>query len=393
MKETIINLLLFLTASCTLPSGEGCDLQVHLHMPGEYSKLTTEGTAVKLINTGNGTIYTSYANASGVATFHAEYGIYRLSAQLKFSTGDIEYLFNGGQENIRLTPQGNPVTGPLSITLNSSKRSRIIIKEIYYSGCYDDNGKQYIRDSYVSLYNNSDTTVWLDSLCIGTVAPIVANQVSPWLTHNADSLPISYMGWQFPGNGNEHPLEPGETTTIAINAVDHSGKEYNHPNSVNLSKAAWAFYHPSLTQQDISNGVALLNLFKKIGTPRSYTFTIAGTSLVIYRTRDISATAYGNNPANIRKAPPQFTGVDYLVIPSAWVVDGIDCVEDATKQGFKRLPSFIDAEAAYLPSGKYSGRSLHRRIAETRNGRIIYQDTNNSFNDLEETIPTMKEKQ
>lgn len=387
-----IFILFLLLAGCVPPEGAGRQLYIQLQMPDEYEQFSSENTEVKLINMDNGTTYIAKANDRGIASFQAEYGIYRVTAQLKHHTEDAEYLFNGGQENIYLTSSRNTFPDSLIIQLTSSKLSFIIIKEIYYSCCYDNTGKEYMKDNYISLYNNSDETVWLDSLCIGTVAPLVANTISPWLTYCPDSLAISFIGWQFPGSGNDYPLLPGETTTIAVNAVNHTGDQYNHPNSIDLSKANWAFYHPSLTQEDIdfSKGVVPLNMFKRIGSLKSYTFTISGSGFVLYRIPNISAEEYAANPKNIRREPPQYTKLEYLMIPTDWALDCVDCVENTTKQGFKRFPSWLDAEPTWQPSGKYSARSLHRKVSGTKNGRIIYQDTNNSANDFEERIPAMK---
>lgn len=387
----IILISLFLSViSCVPPDSKGYALQVRLQMPPETKDISLGGATVKLVNTNNGTVYTAQADAGGHVLFHADYGIYRITTQFNAYVGDMEYLFNGGAENIRLTPEDSNATEGITIALAGSQRSRIIIKEIYYAGCYDPNGKQYTKDTYISLYNNSDTTVSLDNLCIGMVAPVLANKVSPWLTNACDSLPIAYVGWQFPGQGNDYLLGAGATVTIAVNAVNHTGAEYNHPNSVDLSKAGWAFYHPSLQGTDIATGVAPLYMFKKLLSMLFYPMSFLGPGMVLYRIPDISAEEYAANPDHIRKEPPKYTGMDYLMIPTSWVVDCVDCVEDATKQGFKRIPTSLDAEATYLPSGKYSGRSLRRKIAGNSNGRIIYQDTNNSFNDFEEATPEMK---
>lgn len=385
----LISLLLGL-ASCTPPDSEGFDLQVHLQMPPETAGIIPEGATVSLVNTMNGTTYTVQADAGGYARFHADYGIYRLTTQFYAYVKDMEYIFNGGMENIRLTPENSNAAGGITLTLAGSRRSRILIKEVYYAGCYDPNGKTYAKDTYVSLYNNSDSTLWLDSLCIGLVGPTVASKISPWLTHTPGLLPVMYMGWQFPGRGKDHPLLPGETVTIAVNAVNHTGAEYNHPNSVNLSKAGWAFYHPSLTGTDIAAGVTPLYLFNKYTNIIFYIFSNLGSGVILYRIPGISAEAYAADPANFRREPNSSVNTDYLIIPASWVVDCVDCVEDATKQGFKRFPASLDAEPAYLPSGRYSGRALRRKIAGNDNGRILYQDTNNSFNDFEETIPEMK---
>lgn len=377
--------------SCISTDSEGYSLHIRLLMPPETEKVSLKGATVKLVNINNGTAYTAQSDAEGCVQFHADYGIYRVTTQFNTYIGDQEYLFSGGMENIRLTPENSNVTEDITVSLAGSRRSRIVIKELYYAGCYDPNGKQYIRDAYVSLYNNSDSTVWLDNLCIGIVAPIVAAKISPWLTYTPDSLPVAYIGWQFPGQGNDHSLDAGETVTIAVNAVNHTSTEYNHPNSVDLSKAEWAFYHPSLTGTDIATGVTPLYMFKSmIASLTFYPMSIMGTGMILYRVPDIPAEEYAANPAHLGKEPPKYTGMDFLMIHTSWVIDCVDCVEDATKQGFKRVPTFLDAESAYLPSGKYSGRALRRKVAGTNNGRIIYQDTNNSFNDFEETIPEMK---
>lgn len=390
--STILMGLFLAFASCTPPDSKGYELQVRLQMPPEAEEVLPEGATVKLVNTNNGTTYTAQADTKGYALFHADYGIYRVMSQFSAYVGDKEYLFNGGMENIRLTPENSNIAGEVTVALVSSQRSRIIIKEVYYTGCTDPNGKQYPKDAYISLYNNSDATVWLDSLCVGTLAPLVATKISPWLTHTPDSLPVPFLGWQFPGQGNDTPLYAGETITIAINAVNHTSAEYNHPNSVDLSKSEWAFYHTSLTGQDIATGVTPLYLFKRLGPLTSYPFSIMGSGFILYRIPGVSAEQYAANPNHIRKEPPKYVGLDYLMIHTSWVVDCVDCVEDASKQGFKRAPAFLDAEPTYLPSGKYSGRSLRRKISGKSDERIIYQDTNNSFNDFEETTPEMKAK-
>lgn len=387
MNKIFLYLILLLATGCTTPEGEGQRLWVRLQLPGEFPDIAPGNIPLKLTNTANGTTYTALPDSSGIAFFDAEYGQYRLSAQLRHDNDFQSYLLNGGVENILLSPTRQTSPDTIALPLSGSTLSKIIIKEIYYAGCYGNNGKSYIRDSYVSLYNNSDTTVWLDSLCIGIAAPPIANKPSNWLKvpETNSMVAICYIGWQFPGSGHDHPLLPGQETVIAINAVNHTGGEYNHPNSVDLSGADWAFYHNSLGSQDITAGVTPLYMFKKlIGTLNSYTFGITGPGLLVYQIRGTSAEAYANTPNAIQKEPLTTASINYLVIPQDWVVDYVDCVEDATKQGFKRVNPTLDAEATFLPSGKYSGRSLHRKVAGSKNGHPIYQDTNNSANDFEE---------
>lgn len=389
MKQILALLWIVLTMACSSPHGEGYRLYVQLKVPGDIALQTASGTEVKLINTDNGTTYRALADTNGLASFDAEYGIYRLSAQLTWQEDAFSaYLLNAGLENVLLTSGQGAGQDTIDIQLTNSPLSQIIIKEVYYSGCYDE--KQYAKDGYLSIYNNSDRTVWLDSLCVGTIGPGNATKISPWLTYTPDKLAVIFMGWQFPGSGHDYPLEPGQETVIAINAVNHCGNGYNHPNSVDLSTVDWAFYDTSLTMQDITPGVKPLNLFLSTSPAKSYMFGLTGAGFILYHIKETTATEYAGNPDNLSSEPPAYSGMKYLMIPANWIIDCVDCVGDATKQGFKRVPSYLDAESTYLPSGTYSGRSLHRKILENRDGRIIYQDTNNSANDFEERVPTRK---
>lgn len=375
--------------ACSDPEGEGRPFTVRLQMPAEFSQFSPGGTKIKLINILNGTIYSSLTDPDGIASFRIEYGIYRLTAQTSFEKDNIQHLFNTGKENLHLTDKSARDT--LTLTLSHSPLSILVIKELYYSGCRDNDGKGYLRDSYVSLYNNSDDIIWLDGICIGTVAPVTSASPSKWLQSSDSIVPITFCGWQFPGNGQEYPLSPGEETIVAVNAVDHTGKDYQHPNSIDLSKADWAFYDESLINNDKAAGNTIpLNLFWSNGT-RGYTFTLSGTSIILYKIPGMSTREYLDLPGSVRTEPNSSSPTKYLVIPSKWVLDCIDCVQDATKQGNKRLPSFLDAEPAFVSTGNYSGHSLHRKtISSGESTHPIYQDTNNSDRDFEERIPTLK---
>lgn len=386
MNKNILLLWLVATVSCTSPHGEGHRFWVRLQMPENSILSSPEGAEVRLVNNDNGTIYTATADATGLIAMDVEYGIYHLTAQLVWNESNTQHLFNAGQENLRLTTTADINNDTLTLSLAYSPLSILIIKEIYYAGCRDDNGKAYIRDAYVSICNNSLKTVWLDSLCIGAVAPITASQPSNWLRYTDSIIPISLAAWQVPGSGHDHPLPPGKATVIAVNAVDHTGKEYNHPNSVDLSHADWGFYHTSLSNNDIAAGVTPLHLFWKTGNSKGYSFAINGPSIVLFRIPGMTADEYAAHPGNILQEPNSASSSKYLVFPRKWVLDCVDCVPDATKRGCKRVHSSLDSEPTFLPSGTYSARSLHRKQTGIIDGQIIYQDTNNSMNDFEEKI-------
>jgi hypothetical protein len=52
--------------------------------------------------------------------------------------------------------------------------------------------------------------------------------VSKGVLNDPDAI-WSTSGWQFPGSGREHPIQPGETVVIALQAQDHSHVHWSLP--------------------------------------------------------------------------------------------------------------------------------------------------------------------
>ena len=82
------------------------------------------------------------------------------------------------------------------------------------------------NDQYITIYNPSKQTLYLDSLAI------VTNQIDPRIIFEfapGDNFVNSYYGVNsimcFPGKGKDFPVKPGQTILIVNHAVDHA-KEY-----------------------------------------------------------------------------------------------------------------------------------------------------------------------
>lgn len=58
----------------------------------------------------------------------------------------------------------------------------------------------------------------------------------------------------------------------------------------------------------------------------------------------------------------------------------------------KRVPNELDNGKCYIPGDRYSGRSIIRKKTGMADGHVIYQDTNNSAEDMEVTFATLKTK-
>ena len=128
--------------------------RIKVNMPEGFEDISLEGIRVKLNSTTSGLTYTSQCDASGIATFNAEYGFYEAVAQLRERGENTIDIFNGRLERIVLnenTKDGDTYT----INLSHAKLQQLIIKDIYYAGCRKNDGSNYLLDAYMSYNNNS----------------------------------------------------------------------------------------------------------------------------------------------------------------------------------------------------------------------------------------------
>jgi hypothetical protein len=103
---------------------------------------------------------------------------------------------------------------------------------------------------------------------------------------------------------------------------------------------------------------------------------VNGTGMVVFKHPD---------PANLPTFTEPGTSATsrYIQIPLLNVLDGIDCVANASiTPDKKRLPVTIDAGMTYV-GATYNGKSVRRKIKTTIEGRKILMDTNNSSVDFE----------
>jgi len=374
-------------------------LNITLVYPQGYESENNGGAEITISNPSNGAIYKLQTNSQGKATIDLQYGFYRLSASDKGTpvSGAIP-IFNKSIDQVRLT---DTLKGDLnlSVELILSYSGQLIIKELYYSGCVGPDSKTYSYDKYAILYNNSDEVAYLDSVCFATVDPYNApTSQTPWSyvaangqTVIRDSIPIVEAVWQFPGNGKSHPLQPGEQAVVAINAaIDNT---ILRPNSVNLNiPGYWVTYNQRYTNASYhpSPGPNLANhwldLLWKQGTSTAFVLSNTSPAVVIFRIPVSGAQAFVNDPANRKRKPGSSSANEYVMIPSAWMLDGVECFDRDTK--FKRLPGSVDSGYALLGDGDRNiGKTLHRKVdalaSQKAGGRIVYMDTNNSNNDFE----------
>ncbi len=374
-------------------------LNITLIYPEGQESEVKAGAQITILNPSNGTEYKLTSDNQGKASITLQYGFYTLSATDKGTpvSGSIP-IFNKSIDQIRIA---DTLKGDMNVNVSLvlSYAGQLIINEIYYRGCTKPDGKAYeFYDKYLTVCNNSTETAYLDGVCLGVVEPFSApSSPTAWSYINGDgqrvimdTIPIIEAVWQFPGSGHEHPLQPGEEAVVALAAaIDHT---ILYPNSVNLDVPGyWVCYNSIYTNTSYhpSPGPNLanhwLNLLWKGSTLKAYGFSTTSPAAVIFRIPDGDAQAYVNDPANRSRKPGTSSSTEYVMIPSQWVLDGVECFNSTTLN--KRLPASIDATYCLMTDAeRYQGKTIHRKIDATATqaagGITLYMDTNNSSNDF-----------
>lgn len=110
----------------------------------------------------------------------------------------------------------------------AGRRGSLVISELHMPLARLASGQEYGREAqFMELFNNSDTTVYLDGK--------ILSQSHPWGFRDSARFPCEAMRtWQadprgvwvkftvaFPGSGRDYPLRPGEAAIVAVDAIDH----------------------------------------------------------------------------------------------------------------------------------------------------------------------------
>lgn len=370
------------TADSDPYDGTLCSVSVTLEYPEGYSQAVREGVQVTLEEVNNIYDYCAFTDAGGRARINLPSGLYRISV----SDRQDNSIFNGTLDKVHV----NSVS-EFSLKLKYSKAGTLIIKEIYCGGCkkLPEIG-DYQADKYIMLHNNDNRTIYLDSLCFGTLAPYNSNSSNPW-GGIRDVAPIVQALWQFGGTGESFPLNPGQDAVLCLcGAIDHMAQ---YPLSVNLNRPGYfvaynntyftnTSYHPAPGDQIASDHI--IDVVEKVGSANAYTFSINSPTAIIFRSEGCSIREYVKREGVIADVPGQRDRV--IEIPWEWIIDAVEVFNGASSSNNKRIRDDVDAGFVYQ-TNTYLGRSLMRYVdaaASEENGYEVLVDTNNSSSDFYE---------
>ena len=357
----------------------------------EEMGISTETYTVTFTNANTG-LAVSAESENGIATATGlTPGLYNILANASATVGTSVYILTGSANNVNLATDGQEVT----IEITATEESALIFKEIYYSGCTFNSPSEsdpnatatYFRDQFYEIYNNSSETVYVDGMCIAETifSDYTFTTRYEYPIENADDYVYVQTVWQIPGNGTQYPVAPGESVVIAQWGTDHKADNLTKGGSpVNLSGAEFEAVEGESETWDgiVLTDNAAVNMVKAVNArgfsmPQWLTST-SGSQYVIFMPSEPLRTSdflTANDDANSTA----------LEIPISDVIDAVQAVSGPERLNFLGLPTSLDAGTIWVDSpGSYTGQSISRKISRTEeDGRIIYQDTNNTTDDFE----------
>jgi hypothetical protein len=358
-------------AACNEPPKEIKEVSVNVKVNLPENAPVPENYTVQFINYNDNYKVEKTMDSQGRITAEIIPGIYTISVRAEIHDQAFTLIYSGARANEVIINDG----ANYAVDVQLAKTGTLVFKELYYCGSRTPSNATYFRDQFYEIYNNSETTVYLDSLCIGTMLPLTATANLPtWITANPDDYVFFGSVWQLSGSGSDYPLQPGESALICQWATNHTVSTLN-PNSINLSSGEFEAYIP--TSPIMTDGPArnMTWIFNSGSVTPQWLTTVFGAAFAIFypdatvdfneRTAQEGSSAYGNK------------------IARSLIIDAVELVSNASSVQLKRIPPELDAGAIFV-SGTYVGESVARKPKETlSDGRIIYQDTNNSAADFE----------
>ncbi|WP_018626636.1 DUF4876 domain-containing protein [Niabella aurantiaca] len=456
MKQTAIAFFLIcIIASCKRDISEPSLQPINIIVKAGYEKSNTgygfplAGISIALKNISTGKTINQKSDDTGLGIFNGMMpGLYEIQGTFKMSkedyenrTGDVttqdSVSFNGILNGITLNAATN---NTLNLTISPGKIGDWVIKQVYYEGSGPN--AALFRDQFIEIYNNSNDTLYADSLYFGVAAGAgtynrnIDLSSGNYITNESDIL-YKQFDWsksvgmpagikseatgkyiyidalyRIPGSGIDHPVAPGKSIVIAATAQNHKAgyvDRDNHPipvkdpsKTIDLSNADFEVYLANIISNPFTSDVDntnIPNVIVNVNNARDLILDLTGREAYFIFKSDKPFPAFGE-PASPQSYPrypdptvtaDQISGATptYYQVPNDLLIDAVQVQNTIINNRHpRRLVAALDGGVTFAPGGLYSSQSIVRKILKTVDGRKIYTDTNNSTNDFEYRVVT-----
>ena len=372
-------------AEVVAPVKVTCKIDINLIAPdGSPATAPAEwydGLEVVFNNFSEGISTPGKVNSDGTVSAELIPGIYNITAQHpeKQEYSRRKYILNGLTQNVAITATKNKS----SVTIHPSMESPLCIREMYYAGSPGG----YFRDQFYEIYNNGDDVVYLDHFCLAHLVPEYATASLPeWPAEDGeDKFAHAVTLWQIQGDGDDYPLQPGESVVLAQEAADHTKIEtWAGFGLVDTSRVEWECW--SGNEQRINEEVPDLPYVFWSGwiMTMQWLTSVDGSAMALYQPgQNLEFGSDYWQEGVTTSAMVGQGGQQYVRIPVGDIYDAVECIPTSADLDMKRIPGILDSGATSV-DGYYNGKSVSRKVVDYReDGTPIFQDTNNSTDDFE----------
>ncbi len=311
-------------------------------------------------------------------------------------SGHLDFELNNvaGQKDFEVTSENVKIseTSPAvqMVVSTFTAQGGFVISEIFFTGTSTAEGKSYSGDQYIRITNNSDVTLYADSIAVLESAFLTTQKqdYTPDIMSTDFSVQACYM---IPGTGKSVPVEPGASLTLAVNAINHTAEE---PNSIDLSDADFEFYDVSSNANYTDPDGTAPNLDKwYCYTATIYQFHSRGfNSMAIAKMKSDKEDWLANY---VYDAEYLFVFGDFsktmtkkgiYKVPNSWILDGVNLSVESVRE-WNVLDASIDAGWTYCGKVDRDDTRFNKAVIRKQDANGKYIDTNNSTNDFTPEAP------
>lgn len=265
-----------------------------------------------------------------------------------------------------------------------------VIAEILFAGTQTPEGKQYLYNNYIRIYNNSDRALNAAGLTIAESELLTVSKNDYTPSPLFPNFPAAHI-YRIPTD-TVLMVEPGGSLLLVDAAIDHTAA---NANSWDLSTANFEWYTDpkSATNSKDTDNPDVPNMeLVRAGHLAAWSMTTQGNrSYALCRLGDdennqLSATEFVNTYSNVYSyvfaANGRIMSNSCADIPHKWILDAVNCAPSSAWEWNLFPPSldmgYTHVVATATDKARY-GKSVRRKV---KSG-IVLQDTNNSTDDFE----------
>lgn len=333
---------------------------------------------------------------NGSVTASLPMGVYNVSIEKNITNAQGEQVvISLRMENVNINTAGQKIEGYVNSLPASALGKDFIFSEVFFNG-ERNSGRMMHPDQYIVLFNPTEDVLYADGVSIGVTMHLSWQNKQLWYDkYYPTQVPIGGF-ITIPGNGKEHPVQPGEKFVVAFTAINHSevvNGEIAYDHAVDLSGADYEIYYGP-DANDVDNPDVPNVLITENGDSYGFFFQPRGyVSPVMFRLENgnqSTVDAFVSSHTTLSKTHVEATettpegdiDIHILAVETDKIIDGIQTSDVPQDVKTRVVPETVDR-------GKFLVNGCHRQELCIRKeikvgDKIFYKDTNNSAEDMQD---------